>query len=405
MLVVLAKLGTPEMVGQFALGLAVTAPIIMFANLQLRGVQATDARQEYGFAEYLGLRLVTTAIALLVIVAIAFVSGHRGETALVIVVVGIAKASEALSDVFYGLLQQRERMDRIAKSMMIKGPLSLAFLSVGVQLTQRVLWGVVGLAIAFLLVLVAYDTRSGARVLGVRSQEHRVGGWLVLWKARWRMCTLAQLAWLALPLGVVMMLISLSSNIPRYFISRYWGERELGMFAAIAYLQKAGTTVVGALGQSASPRLAKYYAMGSVSAFRDLLLRLLVIGALLGSAGVLVALLAGREILGLLYQPEYARRDVFVWTMVGAGIGYLASFLGYGMTAARYFRVQAPLFAFLALATTVSSMWLIPSYGLCGAAIALVLADTAKVCGSLAVVVHALGTVRKPEPEERDVCV
>jgi len=31
----------------------------------------------------------------------------------------------ALSDVIYGLLQQHERMDRIAQSMMIKVPLSL----------------------------------------------------------------------------------------------------------------------------------------------------------------------------------------------------------------------------------------------------------------------------------------
>src|SRR5271157_5932336 len=53
MLMVLAKLGSPEMVGQFALGLAVTTPIIMFANLQLRGVQATDARREYRFGHYL----------------------------------------------------------------------------------------------------------------------------------------------------------------------------------------------------------------------------------------------------------------------------------------------------------------------------------------------------------------
>ena len=42
-LVVLAKLGTPETVGQIALALAICAPVIMFANLQLRSVQATIA--------------------------------------------------------------------------------------------------------------------------------------------------------------------------------------------------------------------------------------------------------------------------------------------------------------------------------------------------------------------------
>jgi len=49
MLVVLAKLGSPETVGLFALGLAVTAPVIQFVNLQLRGAQVTDAAHEYQF--------------------------------------------------------------------------------------------------------------------------------------------------------------------------------------------------------------------------------------------------------------------------------------------------------------------------------------------------------------------
>src|SRR5262245_40326613 len=99
MLVVLAKLGSPEMVGRFALGLAITAPVMMLTNLQLRAVQATDARRAYLFRHYLGLRLATTPLALLIILAIVIVSGYHGETALVILAIGVAKAFEAISDV------------------------------------------------------------------------------------------------------------------------------------------------------------------------------------------------------------------------------------------------------------------------------------------------------------------
>src|SRR5436190_1143591 len=67
MLVVLAKMGSAEMVGQFALALAISTPILMFTNLQLRGVQATDARGDYSFRDYLGLRLLMAAIGLGVI--------------------------------------------------------------------------------------------------------------------------------------------------------------------------------------------------------------------------------------------------------------------------------------------------------------------------------------------------
>ena len=157
MLMVLAKLGSPEMVGQFALGLAVTTPIIMFANLQLRGVQATDARREYRFGHYLALRLLTTALAILVITGIVFGSGYRQKTALVILAVGASKAFESISDVVYGLLQHHERMDRIALSMMIKGLLSLSALGAAVYLTRSVFWGASALAVVWAILLIAYD--------------------------------------------------------------------------------------------------------------------------------------------------------------------------------------------------------------------------------------------------------
>jgi len=401
MLVVLAKLGTTEMVGQFALGLAVCAPVIMLTNLQLRAVQATDARREYTFGNYLALRFIGTAIGLIIIMGIVVVAGYRLDTALVILAIAVAKAFEALSDVFHGLLQQRERMDRIGKSLMIKGPLSLVVLSLGVYLTGSVLWGVVGMAAVWVLVLVSYDVRSGALILGA---SDRIGenaasdgqGEVSLLRPRGDIKTLAQLAWLALPLGLVMMLISLNINIPRYFLERHHGEAALGIFAALAYLRVAGDKVVAALGRAATPRLARYYACGDRASFRNLLVKLLLIGGLLGAIGVAVALSAGRPLLTFVYQPEYGEQIyVFVWIVVAAGIAYVASFLGYAMTAARYFSIQLPLFALVAAASLVASVWLIPTYGLMGAALAMLAAVLVQIVGSAAVVYYAIRTSGK----------
>lgn len=426
MLVLLAKLGSPEMVGQFTLGLAVTAPVIMFTNLQLRAIQATDAKHQYVFADYLGLRLVGTGLALLIIAGITLKAGYRWETSLVILAIALAKAFESVSDVFYGLIQQHERMDRIAIALMIKGPLSLLFLGLGVHLTGSVLGGAVGLAVAWAIVLIACDTRNGALILknfpkaetdnfsGTQSLRSEVEEHSELTEnythqptltspekgaekkhnqllPRWHLPTLGKLIWLALPLGFVMMLISLNTNIPRYFIERYLGERQLGIFGAISYLMVAGQMVVSALAESASPRLAKYYAAGNSSAFRGLLFKLVGVGAVLGGAGVLVAALAGREILTLLYRPEYGQQaDLFVWLMVAAGMGYVSSFLGYGMTAARYFRVQMPLFALVTGTSAIACLWLIPAKGVRGAAIALIIAAIVQASFSLGAIAHAI---------------
>ena len=406
MLVVLAKLGSPEMVGQFTLGLAVTAPVIMFTNLQLRGIQATDAKGDYVFSDYLGLRLIGTGLALLIIAGITLKTGYRWETSLVILAIALAKAFESISDVFYGLIQQHERMDRIAIALMIKGPLSLLLLGIGVSLTGSVVGGAIGLAIAWGLVLFGWDLRNGRLILNNASHHTDAADLLVadvalkksqnLLYPRWHQKTLRKLVLLALPLGFVMMLISLNTNIPRYFIERYLGERELGIFAAMSYLMVVGQMVVSALAESASPRLAKYYATGNSTAFRTLLLKLVGVGLMLGAAGVFVAVVAGRPILTLLYKPEYAERaDLFAWLMVAAGIGYVSSFLGSGITAARYFRVLMPLFALVTGTSAIAALWLIPTEGVRGAAIALVISALIQLVFSLGVTYQAIYKLRR----------
>ncbi|MEM7714291.1 MAG: oligosaccharide flippase family protein [Cyanobacteria bacterium P01_A01_bin.68] len=389
MLVVLAKLGSPEMVGQFTLGLAVTAPIVMLTNLQLDIVQATDAKEQYAFSDYLGLRLIGTTIALVGIAIVTLWTGYSLQTSLVILLVGLAKAFESVSDIFHGLIQQHERMDRIAISLMIKGPLSLLLLGLGVFLSGNVVWGVGGLVFAWVVVLVGCDIRNGTLIL------NRVPKIRLSWK------TITKLVWLCLPLGLVKMLISLNANVPRYFIEEYLGERQLGIFAALAYLMVAGNMVIFALGESASPRLAKYYAARNITAFRGLLLKLVGLAALIGGTAIVVAQVAGTELLTLLYRPEYAEnKNLFVLLMVAAAIGYMSSFLGYGMTAARYFRVQTPLFIIVTATSAMTCLWLLPTQGLIGAAKALIFAAIVQAVFSLGVIIHAIYKLKRTKPDE-----
>lgn len=398
MLVVLAKLGNPEMVGTFTLGLAVTAPVMMFSNLQLRDIQTTDAKNHYLFNDYLGLRLITTGLALPIILWITLATGYKGETAIVIILIGFAKGLESISDVFYGLLQKHEKMDRMAISVMMKGPLSLLMLSIGTYISGSIVWGVLGLVIAWACILLIWDIPSYRWLINKFTSEGEIPDSLEgkTAKPRWQLGTIRKLIWLSLPLGLVMMLISLNANIPRYFLEHSLGKKELGVFAALAYLIVAGNMVVSALGSAARPRLAKYYAGGNVSAYQKLLLQLVAIACLLGLSGILVAWVAGGQILTIVYQPEYAKyTDLLIWLMVTAGIGYVSSFLGEGMTAARYFRTQIPLFIVVTSTSAIASFWFIPKNGLKGAAIALMIAEIVRTIFTLGVIFHAVHRIQR----------
>ncbi len=206
----------------------------------------------------------------------------------------------------------------------------------------------------------------------------------------WDGTTQRRLIRLAFPLGLTAMLASLNTNIPRYLLENYFGEGTLGLFTAMAYLLVAGNAVVGALGQSASPRLAKYFASNR-KAFQQLLIKLLAIALVLGIAGILLAFFAGSELLTLLYSLEYAQNlDVFLWLCLAATVSYMASFLGYGMTAARSFRVQPFIFLFVSIVTLLSGLYLIPRYGLLGASWVLLIAAVTQAGSALAVNIYAL---------------
>ncbi len=387
-LVAMAKLGTPEMVGVFGLALAITAPIVMFADLELRSVQATDAKREYGFGHYLGLRLITSSMALLVIVGAGLIVCGFTDTALVVIAMGAAKVVESVSDVLYGLFQNRERMDRIAVSMVIKGVFALSALSTAVYLTGSAFWSVVALAVAWALVLLAYDIPSAARILRGEAradEQNRL-------RPRWSFPTLRRLAWISLPLGCAMMLVSLNMNIPRYFVQWHFGERQLGFFVAVAYLMVAGGMVVTALGQAACPRLARYHSGGDLRAFRLLLAKLAGGIIVLSGIGVLAALFAGREILTILYRPEYASgADVFVWLMVASGVGGVGVILRYGCISARRFAAQLPLWIVIAGSNALMCLLLIPRYGVKGAGMAMTVSAVVQVAGNFLILSRAVG--------------
>ena len=369
LLVAVARIGTVDMVGQLALGFALVTPITLLFNLNLRAVQATDATDQYRFSTYLGLRLVSTLMGLAALMAIVLVIGYPVGIVALALVLGVAKAFDGVSDIVYGLLQKHERMDRIGLSLLSRGALSLALATALILVTHSIIWATAGMALAWLIWLFSYDLREARAFERARPDFSPSSLW--------------QLSRLSLPLGIVMMLLSLANNIPRYFVERSHGLAELGYFAALAYLMIVGNTVVGALGQAASPRLARYHAEGDRRAFLSLLLRLLVISLVLGLLAVCVAIIFGRQVLEIIYGPDYAARNtLLVWLMVASMIGYVASVLGIAITAQRCFKPQLWLFTAVVLVQTGACALLVPRGGGVGAAQGLLIATAVQLVGS-----------------------
>lgn len=393
-LVVMAKSVSPAIVGQFSLGLAIASPIFVFSNLHLRGVLGTDARRRFQFADYLGLRLATTAAALMTTALVAVVSEYDFRIAAVIILVGAARASEAVSDIIYGLLQSQQKLDRMGKAMVLKGILSVVGVALVLRLTRTSIGAALALLVAWTATLLLFDIRSAHYAMRGSRPVCRLS-------PRWKIETMSELAWIALPLGVATTLASLNVSIPRYFVHHLVGEHSLGIFSALAYSAVAGATFIGALGQAITPRLAILYSHGDRRSYRRLLGLMALSALLVGLMCVAVSLVAGGPILRLLYEAEYSQHsELFTWILIAATIGYLSSVISHGLTAAGSFRSQMAAVAVAVVATVSGCYAWVPRFGATGAAWAML----ASACASLGVGLIALMHVFRSKPaSEGDV--
>ena len=391
-IVALAKLGSSFMIGQFSLGLAISTPVLMFANLHLRAVQATDARRLSTFGEYLRLRTAMTLAGLAMIGVIACFGHYERQTAMVILAVALAKGIETLSDIHYGLFQLHDRLDQIGRSMMLRGALSVAALSTGIYVTGNVLWGCVGLSFVWLASLLLFDVPRGRRFAAGSARMDQPASHARQW----------DLMRTALPLGIATTMAALNLNMPRYFIHARLGEYELGIYSAIAYTTVAMILVSDSLGHCAIPRLARLYTAGRLTEFRSLLLRLLAAGGGLGLAGLAVAHFMGVRLLTLIYGREYATHyRIFVTLILATAIHCVACMFTSAITSARCFRVQAPLYALVAGSNALACARWVSTTGLAGGAAAMVIAALVQLVLGAAVVGYLLRAparnVKKPQ--------
>jgi len=391
----LAKLASTTLVGEFALASAIAVPIAFVSDFRLRVLFVTDAVGKYPLREMLGLRFLLAGISTISILGVCEIAHYKTSTAIVVFIVGIAQMIDSISDNFYGKFQREERMDRIAKSIVARHALSATFFTAALYTTGKLLPAVCGMVLGRGLVLLSYDARIGPIEPNMSSQEIgrfiRKSTYLSCLRPRWNFRRQLQMLWMALPLAITAVLVSVNGYIPRYVLARFLGHRELGIYAAISYIQSGCYMVTVALGYAVFARLSKLFAKGDLAGFKLLVMKTASIYGALGVAGFGLSAIAGRQVLTIVYRPEYAEHvELLRWLMIAGIVQCLSTAMQAGLTAACQFRIQVPLFAGVTAVSLIACIVLVPRLGLTGAAVAVLISSGIQLCASTSLVLRMM---------------
>jgi O-antigen/teichoic acid export membrane protein len=372
-LLVVARLIGVRGVGQLGFALAVCAPITLFTNLGLRIGQATDARSEFPFGIYWSVRILGSVAAYVLVVLLTLVLDQEADTERVVLLVGVTKFVEAQCDVFYGLFQRHERMDLMARSLIVRGVIGVVALTLACGLSGRLEFGLAAQAAAWLAVFLLLDLRHAVRIFGPAGGASPDGGEHTAIRPSWSAGPILALCRRSLPLGFSGSLISLRQATPRLVVERLLGIEAVGLFTAMYYLLTAVVLFINAIGHTLSARLARLYARAEAAAFRRLLGRLALLGAVVGLTLFGLALLFGEAGIARLYGEQFrAAAGVLTLLMAAAGPRFAASLLQFGVVASRQFATHLVIQAIMFILAVFLNLALVAQYGLAGAGWAVI---------------------------------
>lgn len=367
MLILLAKLASPEIQGQYLLSVAIAMPVILFCGLELRGAFVADAGNQFSFGCYRALRsrMLIPAGALLAAV-LAWQALTEQHSAFVWISAGVFVAHLAWmhAEVGWGTFQRRERLDLFAAAFALRGAALLlpyavlvgagAWLAHAGRMDPARLADAAGGAallsgLGFLLVYRRFDRPN---VIDSR-----------LWDLSHTRAAVRALAVHTFPLGLVALTVNLCGNFPRWLFESDRvpdGKTQLGYFGSLAFITLAGNLVLLQAGNTAAHRLARTYQQ-DFAAFLRLLGRLCGLALLVGVLVLSVAALAGEWLLRILYTPDYARFHAEFVIIVAAQVPALLTIVfGITTTQMRLFWLQVPAQVLTLGCTVLAGLWLIP---------------------------------------------
>lgn len=299
--------------GLLQLAISVTNIFFAISCYNMRTYQISDVKNEYSYGDYIGVRIVTAVIAVVLCLVYVIALGYSLETILCIMLYMIFKLNETFSDVLHAVNQKNYRMDYVCISYCLRGISSVIAFSIAIALFNNVLIAVLAMGIISLLEVWLYDVRATRQFGSI--------------KPTFKKETIFTLLIFCLPAVLSSAAFTAITSVPRQTLEAVSGKEALGYYGTIATPLLVVQILATSIFNPMLTELAEYYNDGEIKKFTMRLLKNLVL--LIGIAAVVcvgVALL-GEFAVGLVFGKKFAPYTYLMYGIVGCTTMYVISWL------------------------------------------------------------------------------
>lgn len=192
----------------FSIAWSISQLMLIIGTFQLRTYQATDISGKYTFKQYLLFRITTIIIMLFCSFIYVCIKNYDIYKITIVLIMCLIRAVEALSDIYEGWFQQKERLDLAGKVIAYRVLISIIFFAGALMVFRELLPACIILLCCYIVSFIVYNLRYGKDIEGIR------GGLECPKKFRWMLNIFSE----GLPIFINAFLMMSIMNAPKMAI-------------------------------------------------------------------------------------------------------------------------------------------------------------------------------------------
>lgn len=352
-LIIATRLNGEKEAGIFTLCYSTACLFYIIGTYAGRTYQVTEQEKEIGDNEYVVNRFITVIAMIFIGIIFGFISDYSGLKLKILILLCVVKALEALCDVFHGILQKKDRLDVVGKSMLIRSILNVcSFFTMDLLFNDLVL-SCLSLIVIDIVVLVFVDIRCSSKYKEKKKSISYKGSLRIL------------------KLGFYTFGFTLLSNylinIPRYAIDSYLDESFQTIFGIIVM---PGTFIIllsQFIIQPLITKLNEHWSNKDKIEFDSIVKKMAfsIIGV--GILAIIFAYFLGIMVLNFLYGLDLSNYlTSLIIILVGTTFYALAAFLSNCLIVFRKTKIQLVIYLIVAIIGVIVSRFLVNNYAFIG---------------------------------------
>lgn len=164
-MIAVTRINGVEDAGIFTLAFSTACILYMIGIYAGRIYQVTENDNKITNKDYILNKIISCVSVLIIIVLFVIVKKYDMYKALIFVMLAIYKGLEAFSDVFFGILQKNNRLDKVGKSCFIKAVISVLLFVIVDIITKNLIFACISIVITYICVILLYDFRESNKFI------------------------------------------------------------------------------------------------------------------------------------------------------------------------------------------------------------------------------------------------